>query len=196
MTQAQSIERRSVQRYKLALPITGYIEHDFTRFRGQVLDVSISGFQLFIPGLAADNFAEASPSDFGEVRFGEMAADGFGQIVVARPIPGGVAVGFHWDKFAFHGGGSAMGTIIDRLLELKAAGSVARRGKEIWLLGHVSNALASDVFSAIAAGGARICLAQCNSIDSGGRDLLVILSGVGIPIESIPPEIHAVFWQV
>ncbi len=185
-------ERRVFPRYKLVKPITGYVEHNFQRYAGSVYDLSLGGFLLFVRDEKAETFAHDGASDFGEIAHDGKPIGGFGTIVVTRELPGGVAIGFKWDEYVAHDDAKVINALIDELVLRRAAGAVVRNGMVTELAGHVSSALASDLFASIVAGATRLSLARCTSIDSSGLDVLLNLVKGGVVIGEVSGDVQPI----
>ena len=109
------MERRRYPRYKLSTPIVGYIEHRFRRYRGQVVDLSASGVQLWIPRINEDEFSFPGITDWTEIVVDEKLVGGFGRGIYARRARGGVLVGFEWDEYVYNTHWQTFGAVIEIL---------------------------------------------------------------------------------
>ena len=176
-------ERRAFPRYRLVRPLTGVIEHAETRFPGSVLDVSVSGFLLYLPGGDGGRFLRAAGTDFGEVAFGEASFGGFGTVAGVRKLAGGPGIGFRWDDYVYRESRQAIDQLLASLAQQRQAGCVLREGEQIRVCGHLSVALSVDLHAAVAAGADRLSLAETSSLDSSGVNLLLDLKKAGVCLD-------------
>lgn len=183
-------ERRQNSRYRLVRPLTGFIEHHEQRYPGAVLDLSVSGFLLHLPGADPERFRKRSEMDFGEVVFGETTFGGFGRIANVRSMVGGPGLGFQWDDYVYEESRSVIDQLIADLTQQRMAGCVRRRDERVSIRGHLSSALSLDLHSAVAAGARAISLAETVSLDSSGLNVLLDIVRSGIPIIDSAPEIR------
>ncbi len=183
-------ERRAFPRYRLARPLTGYIEHNEVRFPGSVLDVSVSGFLLYLAGGDLERFRRRAGSDFGELAFGDKTFGGFGSVANVRQLPGGVNVGFQWDDYVYQESRQVIDELIADLTQRRMAGCVRREGQWARVYGHLSVALSVDLHAAVGAGASRLSLAETLSLDSSGLNLLLDLQKAGLTIEDAHPDIR------
>ena len=183
------IERRAFPRYHLVRPLKGFVEHGEERYPGSVLDVSVSGFLLYVPGGDGGRFLHGAGTDFGEVVFGDKTFGGFGNIAGVRRLAGGTGVGFKWDAGVYQESRQTIDELIADLAQRRQAGSVRRDEGVVRVFGHLSVALSVDLHSALAAGANRLCLADTLSLDSSGLNLLLDLQKAGIGIGEVHPDI-------
>lgn len=190
------MEKRSFYRYHLSTPLTGLIEHDGGRIAGNILNISVGGFLLHVPLPPTNTIVPYGDSDYGEIHYAGRNVHGFGQIVRIEPLAKGVGIGFSWDsKEIDEGGGRLIAEIIQEQVEKRQAGYVTTLDTVIVLGGHVSSALAADVFSclkAIGAGNARLSMRDCLSIDSSGIEMLLTLRDMAVPITDVGDGIKTV----
>lgn len=184
------LERRQNSRYRLVRPLTGFIEHIEERFPGSVLDLSVSGFLLYLPGGDPERFRKRSEMDFGEVVFGDTTFGGFGRIANVRTLTGGPGLGFQWDDYVYQESRQVIDKLIADLTMQRLAGAARRRGDLVTVHGHLSAALSMDIHAAITAGACRISLAATVSLDSSGLNILLDLVKSGVAIVDAAPEIR------
>lgn len=184
------IERRQNSRYRLVRPLTGFIEHHERRYPGAVLDLSVAGFLLHLPGGDPERFRRGSEMDFGEVVFGETTFGGFGRIANVRPLVGGPGLGFQWDAYVYEESRAVIDQLIADLMRQRLAGCVLRRDQRVMIRGHLSAALSVDLHSAVSAGACGISLADTVSLDSSGLNVLLDMVRSGVPILDAAPEIR------
>lgn len=123
----RELERRKDIRYRLDMPVVGYIEHNMKRHAGRVIDVSVSGFCLFIPkedGTGRD-LLWTTAIDFGEIVIQDQLVGGFGRGVHINRIASGVLVGFEWDDYVFETHWLALSSLIGDVLSQQAAGCMS-----------------------------------------------------------------------
>lgn len=183
-------ERRRFARYQLVMPVAGFIEHDYERLSGRVIDVSAGGFRLFLPGFVGKDYKLPGLLDFGEIAVQGRLVGGFGKLVFMNPVANGTSAGFHWDDYVVEDNKSFLMTVINELNEQKNMGHVSICGDRIVVCGHVSSAMSCDMFGAINRGVKRICLRECSSIDSGGLDLLICMQESGMFVEACSHEVR------
>lgn len=190
------MEKRRYPRYQLVVPLVGVVEQNGGRYSGSVLNISLGGFYLHLPRLPADSLKIHGVDDYGEFHYAGRTVSGFGSIVRIEKFAGSVGIGFCWDN-------EGMDAKSVRLLQESISEQEARRafaevsvsGNTIVLSGHASSALSSDVFSmmrSIGGGRARLSLAECESIDSSGIELLMALRDRGIVIVDVNPGIEPI----
>lgn len=191
------MEKRSFHRYHLSIPLTGLIEHEGGRFSGNVLNISEGGFFLHLPGAPTSNLVAYGATDYGEIHYAGRNAHGFGQIVRIEPLAKGVGIGFSWDSREIsEGAGVLISEIIQEQVKKRQAGYVTTLDTDIVVGGHVSSALASDVFACLkkngGAGKVRLSMRDCSSIDSSGIDMLMTLRDMAVPLVEISEGIKPV----
>lgn len=183
---SSTVELRRFSRYNLSTPLTGLIEHGDERCTGSLINISQGGFLLHLPSAPATRLATYGTGDYGEIHYAGNNAHGFGQLVRVEHFAKGVCVAFSWDADEVSKAGCAL---IDRVIEeqtkMRQAGSVSISATTISLGGHVSSALAAEIFLLLkktGAANARISLRNCASIDSSGIEMLITLRDMGAPI--------------
>lgn len=201
------MEKRRFPRYQLAKPLTGVVEQEGQRYRGTVINLSAGGFYLRLAEAPKKPLAIQSDSDYGEIIYAGRTASGFGNIMRVDKYRGGVSLAFAWDRGAMDAESiNVIGEVIQEQEQKRALGRVTTAENEVVVGGHVSSALAYDIFSALralsgdernrnAAQGAdraRLSLKGCTSVDSSGVEMLLALRDRGVAIVGIEPEIDAV----
>lgn len=190
------MEKRRFPRYQLATPLTGTVEHEGERYSGSVLNISIGGFYLHLPKAPVSGLTIQGGSDYGEICYAGRNANGFGNLVRVEKLAAGLGIGFSWDRGGMDSGSSLLiAEVIKEQENKRLLGRVITSGTDINLMGHISSALAEEIFSclrAIGAGKARLSLSKCLSIDSSGIELLMALRDRGVPIVDVSVEISAV----
>lgn len=186
------LNRRQFSRYVLLQPLTGYIEHAEIRHRGEILELSAAGFRFRLRNSAKENFTALKGGlDYGEIVFQGREIGGFGEIRHVRAEGGDVLVGFRWDEIHAETGFPKIAGIIAELVARKAAGCVNIKEGVVELGGHVSSALADDVWQSISPDTPRVSLRECTSIDVGGLSLLISLEAAKVQIREASREVGA-----
>jgi hypothetical protein len=190
------LEKRRYPRYQLAIPLIGIVEHKGERCSGSVLNISVGGFYLHLSKPPLGSLVTQGTSDYGEIHYAGRSASGFGNLVRVETLAKGVGVGFAWDKNEMNESSSQLiAEIIKEQENKRALGRVAISAADIVLGGHVSSALANDVFAClrtIGVGRARLSLDGCTSIDSSGIEMLLTFRDRGVPVVNVGAEIERV----
>ncbi|HZX30297.1 MAG TPA: hypothetical protein VFF03_03000, partial [Rhodocyclaceae bacterium] len=170
--------RRTVSRYHLIRPLTGYIEHGESRHLGEIVEFSTAGFRLRLRDTSRSAFAApAGGYDFGEIIYKQDEIGGFGDIRHVRPEGNDLLIGFKWDDIHADENIQKSFAIIAELVAAGVAGCVNIGQGQVELAGHVSAALYDDVAQCVAQGIRRISLREASSIDEGGLAMLIRLEG-------------------
>jgi hypothetical protein len=176
--------------------LRGFVEHDGARFAGNILNISGGGFFLHLSSTPTSSLVVYGDSDYGEIQYAGRSVHGFGQIVRIDSVAKGVGIGFSWDVEEIDKSDTLLiSEIIQEQITLRQAGFVATTASDVILGGHISSALAADVFSnlkAIGAANARVSLRDCVSIDSSGIEMLMTIRDMAVPIVDVGEEIRAV----
>lgn len=186
---SQPSERRKFKRYPLTRPLSGVVEHEHRCYAGNVVDISFGGFRLFVPNVDAGSFRVPGGMDFGEVISEGRNVGGFGNIAFATNALQGAAIGFNWDEYVLAEHHDALGRLIDFIAGQRNAGRVAIDGNRLILRGHVTSALAIDVYPMVGRGISSIFMEECLSIDPGGVDMLIGLKAAGVHVVACNTEI-------
>ena len=189
-------EKRRFPRYQLATPLTGVVEQAGERYLGSILNISVGGFYLHLSKAPGKTLTVHGDSDYGEIHHAGRCASGFGHLVRVEKFEKGVGVGFKWDLEAMDQPSCALiAEVVGAQEARRAQGRVTVSGNDVMLAGHVSSALANDVFSslrALGAGKARLSLQDCQSIDSSGIEMLLALRDRGLTLVNAREEIAAI----
>lgn len=184
--------RRTVSRYHLIRPLTGYIEHGETRHLGEIVEFSTAGFRLRLRDTSRAAFSTlAGGYDFGEIIYKQDEIGGFGDIRYVRPEGNDLLIGFKWDDLHADENIQKSFAIIAELVAAGVAGCVNIGQGQVELAGHVSAALYDDVEQCVAHGISRISLREATSIDEGGLAMLIRLENEEIRLLDVSPEISA-----
>jgi hypothetical protein len=180
----------------LSKPLTGLIEHDDERCPGSVVNISTGGFFLHLPSIPQHRLAAYGTGDYGEIHYAGRTAHGFGQIVRVETYTKGVGVAFSWgaDEVS-EGGCTLIADVIAEQVKMRQSGHVTTAAALILLSGHVSSALAPEIYAhlkTIGTGKASLSLRQCESIDSSGIQMLMALRDMGAPVVEANENIHEV----
>ncbi len=180
------MELRRFSRYTLSTPLTGLVEHGDERCTGSIINLSLGGFFLHLPTSPETQLAAYGTGDYAEIHYAGRDVHGFGQIVRLERLPKGLGIAFSWDVDEVDKAGCALiAEIIEAQRKMRQAGTISTSDSHILLSGHVSSALAAEVFLLVkkaGAGQARISLRQCTSIDSSGIEMLMTLRDMGAPV--------------
>ncbi|MGE5490243.1 MAG: hypothetical protein ACM31P_03050 [Actinomycetota bacterium] len=184
--------RRTVSRYHLIRPLTGYIEHGETRHLGEIVEFSTAGFRLRLRDTSRAAFATlAGGYDFGEIIYKQDEIGGFGDIRYVRPEGNDLLIGFKWDDLHADENIQKSFAIIAELVAAGIAGCVNIGQGQVELAGHVSAALYDDVEQCVAQGISRVSLREAISVDEGGLAMLIRLENEEIRLLDVSPEISA-----
>lgn len=192
-------DRRIVQRYRVDANLHGFIEHRFERHTGQIIDLSAGGFRMITPLVYKEDAVPINRLDlnFGEIEYEGNHFGGFGQIVHYKETCRGLEIGFSWDPQQVILQHNAVVDLIRHLVKQRCAGSVSCKNEEIILDGHISHALAADLFNAINHENFRaIVVEKSATITDCGVDLLSDIQRRGFEIKYKQPEIQFIITRL
>lgn len=184
--------RRTVSRYHLVRPLTGYVEHGDARYLGEIVEFSTAGFRLRLRNTPKTVFtASASTYDFGEIIYKQDEIGGFGDIRYVRSEGHDLLIGFKWDDLHADENIQKSFAIIAELVSEGVAGCVNIGQGQVELAGHVSAALTDDVQQCVDQGINRISLREASSIDEGGLAMLIRLEDDEVRLMDVSHEMAA-----
>lgn len=187
------MEQRKFSRYNLSTPLTGLVEHGDDRCAGSITNISLGGFFLQLPSAPANKLVAYGTGDYGEILYAGRKAHGFGQIVRVEQFAKGLGVAFSWDADEINKEGYALiAEVINEQVKMRQAGTVSAAAAKINVSGHVSSALAVEIYACvkkIGAGNPTLSLRHCTSIDSSGIEMLLTLRDMGVPITDAGPKV-------
>lgn len=190
------MELRRFVRYNLSTPLTGLVEHEDERYTGNVVNISVGGFFLHLPATPKNRLKAYCAGDYGELVYAGRKAHGFGQIQRIETYAQGTGVAFAWGADEMDkSGGTLIAEIIDEQIKMRQAGCVSTADSTIMLSGHVSSALATEIYAhlkTIGATNARLSLLNCTSIDSSGIQMLMTLRDMGALVTEAGENVKSV----
>lgn len=176
------IDRRRMHRFHLSVDVLGFLENDYIRHAGRVVNVSLGGMYLSIPEGTRSMFRYDGSLDYGEVHFGGTVVEGFGRVSFLQDIPQGVGVGFEWDDSVLLGQWDKINKMIQALIGSKSAGGVCVHDNVVLAKGHFSNLVSEDCHAAAIRGARLLNMSDVSSIDDSGMELLSSLKDRGVSI--------------
>ena len=108
------VEKRSLFRYQLSTPLTGFVEQAGKRFGGEVLNLSTGAFFLRLSHTPSSELVTSGVSDYGEVNYAGRTISGFGQIVRIQSVAEEVSIAFLWDSLELD---ESSGSLINEIIE-------------------------------------------------------------------------------
>lgn len=190
------LNRRTVSRYHLVQPLTGYIEHGDTRYLGEIVEFSTAGFRLRLRDTSKEAFISPKRTDdFGEIIYKEEEIGGFGEIRYVRAEGSDLLIGFKWDDIHIDENIQESFAIIAELIAAKVAGCVNVKNGVAELAGHVSSVLLDDVRQCLGKDFPRLSLRGSTSIDASGVSMLAQLEDARVRLQDVNPEISALLQE-
>jgi len=186
------LNRRTVSRYHLAKPLSGYIEHGEARHLGEIVELSTAGFRLRLRNTSKETFISSrNTHDFGEIVYKQDEIGGFGDIRYVRAEGSDLYIGFKWDDVHAEENIQKSFAVIAELVSGGVAGCVNAGNGVVSLVGHVSSVLSGDLQQCLAQGLSSLSLRECTSIDAGGISMLAGLEDAKVRLEDVNLDIAA-----